>query len=340
MVGPAHGNHGLHGRIKPNLKEGTAYKAMMSRPSRDHRLSIAEWPGQLRGALWDSTVIPCFLYTQHSEEGMADNSSRSFIASPFRSVGQGTLGIINHFGASGIFFAKSFFLIFDRRQIPRIIQYVYYLGATSSGIVLLVGLFTGMVLGLQLSYELSRVGSTGALGSVVALSLIRELGPVLTSIMITARAGSSMAAEIGIHRISEQVDALSTMRIDPLGYLVSPRIAASLISFPPLTAFFDLIGIFGGYLVGVGLLGGDPGAYWFRVADSVGMNDVAAGFVKSLVFAIIVSTICCYQGYFTHMRSDCYGAKSVSMSTTTAVVLSCVLTLVADYIVTLFFVSE
>ena len=154
--------------------------------------------------------------------------------------------------------------------------------------------------------------------------------------MITARAGSSMTAEIGIMRISEQIDALYTMRIDPLGFLVSPRVAASIISFPILTAFFDLIGILGGYLTGVLLLGMNAGAYFYRVQSSVEMVDIKGGFIKSLVFAVIVSTICCFQGYFTHMRKDSYGAKSVSLSTTSAVVLSCVTILVADYVVTSF----
>jgi phospholipid/cholesterol/gamma-HCH transport system permease protein len=193
-----------------------------------------------------------------------------------------------------------------------------------------------MVLGLQLYYTLTKFGSEGVLGSVVALSLIRELGPVLTAIMITARAGSSMAAEIGILRISEQIDALYTMRIDPIRYLISPRIVASVISFPLLTAFFDLVGILGGYVTGILLLGGNGGVYFDRVQTSVDLVDVRGGFIKSLVFAVIVSTICCYQGYFTHMRSDSHGAKSVSLSTTSAVVTSCVTILISDYVVTSF----
>ena len=119
---------------------------------------------------------------------------------------------------------------------------VFHIGARSSLIVMLVGLFTGMVLGLQLFHTLVKFGSVGALGSAVSLSLVRELGPVLTAFMITARAGSAMSAEIGILRISDQIDALYTMRIDPVRYLISPRVAASIISFPLLTAFFDLIG--------------------------------------------------------------------------------------------------
>ena len=126
------------------------------------------------------------------------------------------------------------------------------------------------------------------------------------------------------------------MRIDPLGYLISPRIAASIISFPLLTALFDAIGIIGGYFTGVMLLGVNSGVYLDQVQAGVETRDVMGGFIKALVFAVIVSTICSYQGYFTHMRTDVHGAKSVSLSTTSAVVLSCVLVLVVDYVITSF----
>jgi phospholipid/cholesterol/gamma-HCH transport system permease protein len=254
----------------------------------------------------------------------------------FNFLGKSAIDLANNLGAATIFFSKSVVMIFRPKQLPEIVQQVYYIGATSSGIVMLVGLFSGMVLGLQLYYAFAKFGSEGVLGSVIALALIRELGPVLAAIMITARAGSSMAAEIGIQRISEQVDSLYTMRIDPIEYLVSPRIAASIISFPLLTAFFDLIGILGGYLTGVVLLGASGGDYWSRVQSSVEWVDIRGGFIKTIVFAIIVSTICCFQGYFTHMRSESHGAKSVGSSTTSAVVLSCVMILIADYVVTSF----
>jgi phospholipid/cholesterol/gamma-HCH transport system permease protein len=260
-------------------------------------------------------------------------SAISFIAF-FIFFGKLAIDLVNNLGAAAIFFSKAFLMIFRSKQFPEIVQQVYHIGARSSNIVMLVGLFTGMVLGLQLYYTLAKFGSEGVLGSVISLSLIRELGPVLTAIMITARAGSSMAAEIGILRISEQIDALYTMRIDTVRYLVSPRIAASIISFPLLTAFFDLIGILGGYLTGVVLLGANAGTYFSRIQSSVDIVDIRGGFIKSIVFAVIVSTVCCFQGFFTHMRRDSYGAKAVGLSTTSAVVMSCVLILVADYVVT------
>ena len=265
----------------------------------------------------------------------ASLKNNSFV-NPFYSIGKRTIKIVNDLGAAVVFFARSFVGIFRPKQPREIVQQVFYIGAKSATIVIIIGLFTGMVLGLQLYYTLTKVGSEGFLGSVIALSLIRELGPVLTAIMITARAGSAMTAEIGILRISEQIDALYTMRIDPLQYLVSPRIAASIISFPLLTAFFDVIGILGGYLTGVVLLGLNKGSYFYRIHAYVEMADIRGGFIKSLVFAALVSTICCYQGYFTHLRTDSYGSKSVSLSTTSAVVLSCIMILIADYVVTSF----
>jgi phospholipid/cholesterol/gamma-HCH transport system permease protein len=260
------------------------------------------------------------------------------LTSPFTLIGKGAVRWVSNLGAASIFLLLALLMIFRPKQLPKIVQQIYYIGASSTLIIMLVGLFTGMVLSLQSYHALIKFGAQGSLGTLVVLSLVRELGPVLTAIMITARAGSAITAEIGIQRISEQIDALSTMRIEPLRYLVSPRITASLISFPLLTAVFDLIGILGGYITGVLLLGVNSGIYFYRIQASVELKDVTDGFVKAIVFAAIVSTICCYQGYFAHMRTDSHGAKAVGFSTTSAVVLSCVLILVADYVVTSFLI--
>jgi phospholipid/cholesterol/gamma-HCH transport system permease protein len=256
------------------------------------------------------------------------------LAEPFALMGRKTISWIDNLGASTIFLSRAFVKIFRPKQFFKIIEQLYYIGSGSVLIIMLVGLFTGMVLGLQSYHALVKFGSEGALGTLVSLSLIRELGPVLTAIMITARAGSAITAEIGSQRISEQIDALKTMRIDPLRYLISPRIAASIISFPLLTALFDVIGIIGGYISGVLLLGVNAGTYLHRVQSSVEMKDITDGFIKAMVFAAIVTTVCCYQGYFAHMRTDSHGARAIGRATTSAVVLSCVLILVADYIVT------
>lgn len=254
----------------------------------------------------------------------------------FHGVGEATFVFVRDLGALLIFFVLSFVGIFHRKQLLEIVRQVYYVSARSTGIIVLVGLFTGMVLGFQLFYTLIQFGSVSALGTAIALSLIRELGPVLTAIMVAARAGSGMAAEIGILRISEQIDALDTMGIDPVRYLVSPRLAASIIGFPILTAFFDLIGLIGGYITGVLLLGANAGAYMYRVQASVTTSDVTGGFIKALVFGVIVSTICCFEGYFCHTRLESSGAKSVGLATRASVVLSCTMVLVSDYVVTSF----
>ncbi len=267
-------------------------------------------------------------------EEMALRPSKGLARPLFDYFGGKALRLNSDLGAMAIFFFRSFFMIFRFKAIPDIVQQVYFIGAKSAQIVMLVGFFTGMVLGLQLYFVLVKFGSVGVLGTAIALTLIREMGPVLAAIMITARAGSAMTAEIGIQRISEQIDALFTMRIDPLGYLISPRIAAAIISFPILTAFFDLIGIIGAWVSGCLLLGVNSGTYFSRVVSSTQIDDITDGFTKSIVFGLLVVTVCCFQGFFTHMRTDSFGSKSVSLSTTSAVVISCVMILISDYVVT------
>ncbi len=258
----------------------------------------------------------------------------TLLTRPFAAIGRAAIRWVGNLGASAVFLFLAILKIVRPKQLPKIIQQVYFIGARSSMIIMLVGLSTGMVMGLQFHRALVNVGAEGAIGTLVALSLVREMGPMLTAIMIAARAGSAITSEIGIQRISEQIDALDTMRIDPLRYLISPRIAASIISFPLLTALFDLIGILGGYISGVLLMGANASTYLHRVQASMDMKDVTEGFIKAVVFAVIVSTVCCYQGYFAHMRTDSHGAKAVGLATTSAVVLSCVLILVADYVLT------
>ena len=244
---------------------------------------------------------------------------------------------IRNMGRLTLFAASGFILIFKYPfQIRRIIEQTFFIGTKSVFVILLTGSFTGMVLGLQGYYALSNFGSEGMLGSLVSLSLIREMGPVLTAIMVVGRAGSAMAAELGIMRISEQIDALETMDINPVRFLVSPRIVAALISFPILTAVFDLVGIIGGYLTGSILLGINAGIYTSGVEASVQMTDIRGGFIKAIVFAFLVVSICCYKGFFTHLQANGHGAKGVSLSTTSAVVMCCVVVLVTDYILTSF----
>nr|CBX28752.1 UPF0393 membrane protein RBE_1340 [uncultured Desulfobacterium sp.] len=262
-------------------------------------------------------------------------SQLSVLINPVTALGKWIIFVIQEMGRIAIFFSKSFYLMFSFPfQIKKILQQIHFIGSKSVFVICLTGAFTGMVLGLQGYHTLVKFGSAGFLGAVVALSLIRELGPVLAAIMVTGRAGSAIAAEVGIMRISEEIDALDTMDINPLRFLVSPKLAAALISMPLLTALFDVVGIIGGYISGSLLLGISGGIYFSRIETSVEMADVTGGFIKSLVFAAVIVTVCCFQGYYTHTRKEGFGAKGVSLSTTSAVVISCVTILITDYVLT------
>ena len=213
---------------------------------------------------------------------------------------------------------------------PRhILKQISFIGARSTLVIVLTAGFTGMVLALQGYYTLTKFGSEGMLGVAVSLSLIRELGPVLSALMVTGRAGSAIAAEIGIMRITEQIDALETMALEPFKYLVAPKLIASVLALPLLCAIFDVIGIWGGYLVGVKLLGVNPGAYFGEMENSVQWKDLYSGMVKSVCFGVIIAWVCCYKGYYAG-----HGAEGVSRGTTTAVVMSSVLVLIWDYFIT------
>ena len=190
-----------------------------------------------------------------------------------------------------------------------------------------------MVLGFQGYYSLSRFGSDAFLGPMVGLALIKELGPVLTALMVTGRAGSAIAAEIGIMRISEQIDAMELMGLNPYRYLVIPNLLAAMISLPFLTAIFDVMGILGGYLIGGKLLGVGSGIYFGEMANYVKIDDVMEGVYKSFSFGIIIAWVSCFKGYYAGIFSG-FGSEGVSKATTQAVVLSSVLILVWDYFMT------
>jgi len=244
-----------------------------------------------------------------------------------RLLGQWFIGVLRNGGQMVIFLGSALFWTFVpplkwRRMIGRI----HFIGAKSLVVILLTGAFTGMVLGLQVFYTLAKFGSEAFLGPAVALSLIRELGPVLCALMVTGRAGSALTAEIGIMRITEQIDALTAMALNPMRYLIVPTVLAGLIVFPLLTAIFDLVGIYGGYLVGVKLLGVGEGTYFGEMETYVVLRDITQGLLKSVSFGLLVTWVCCYKGFYTG-----YGAEGVSRATTEAVVLSSVLILVWDY---------
>ncbi len=254
-----------------------------------------------------------------------------------RATGHLALMIIHELGEISVFggSALSRFLM-QRHRLAKLVSAIHEIGVRCFAIVAIVGLFTGLVMGLQLYYTLVKFGAESALGTAVALSLIRELGPVLTALMIVGQAGSALASELGIQRNDEQIDALQTMSIDPLGYLVGPRLLAALICFPMLTAVFDLIGIFGGYVTGCLLLNVDSGIYWNRVFESVGWFDVQGGLIKSFVFGLVTIMICAYRGFNTHRKASFPGVRGVSESATRAVVWSSVMVLALDYLITSF----
>ncbi len=250
-------------------------------------------------------------------------------------IGAKTLETLMEIGRAGVFLFWSVVGIFRPPfKIMPIIKQIHVIGATSFTVIFFTGAFVGMVLGLQGNYTLRMFGAEGALGSAVALSLVRELGPVLTGLMVTGRVGSSICAEVGIMRISEQIDALECMAIDPYRYLISPKVVASLITLPLLTAIFNIVGLMGGFLVGVRLLGGSEGAYLATMKSSVLAADIRMCFIKSICFAILIVWICADRGYWVHKNRDGFGAEGVSRATTHAVVISSVAILVADYMIT------
>jgi phospholipid/cholesterol/gamma-HCH transport system permease protein len=233
-------------------------------------------------------------------------------------------------GRTGVFLSRTVVCSFTPPiKVSRVLRQIWFIGWKSLVVICLTGAFTGMVLALQGFPTLRRVGSEAFLGPLVALSLIRELGPVLAALMVTGRAGSSIAAEIGIMRTNEQIDALELMGLNPLRYLVVPNLLACAIALPLLAAIFDVIGIFGGYLVGVRLLGLNPGTYFGEMTNYVETNDVVGGIYKSMSFGVLIAWVCCYKGFYSR-----FGAEGVSAATTQAVVNTSVLILVWDYFVT------
>ncbi|HDG98616.1 MAG TPA: ABC transporter permease [Desulfobacterales bacterium] len=251
-----------------------------------------------------------------------------------RRIGAGTLESVRRMGLMGLFLAKTFlYTVIPPIKFSRVVKQIHFIGLQSTVVILLTGLFAGMVLGFQGYYSLSRFGSDAFLGPMVGLALIKELGPVLSALMVTGRAGSAVAAEIGIMRISEQIDALDLMGLNPYRYLIVPNMLAALISMPLLTAIFDVLGIFGGYLIGVKLLGVSSGVYFGEMSHYVEMADVLEGLYKSLSFGVLIAWVATFKGYYTGILTG-FGAEGVSKATTQAVVLTSVLILVWDYFMT------
>ena len=263
------------------------------------------------------------------------NSTDQYWLRPVAHVGDLALSYMEQAGLMAILLYKAFVgFLRPPYDVSAVIKQLQFIGARSLPVIVVAGAFTGMVLALQFYNTLDRFGTIDLLGSATGLALIRELGPVMAALMVVGRAGSAMCSELGIMRIYEQIDALECMAIDPYKFLVAPKIVASLIALPALTCIFDVVGIGGGYLVGVVIFGLSEGAYFDSMRTGVEWNDVAMGLYKSVLFGLILSWIGTAKGFFLHRdRQGAFGAEGVARITTEAVVLSSIAILFGDYLV-------
>ncbi|WP_456434469.1 MlaE family ABC transporter permease [Thermosulfuriphilus sp.] len=245
-------------------------------------------------------------------------------------LGAFSIKVVEHLGGMAIMLIQGLLLTFSPPfRIRNFFKQMEFIGVNSVLVVILTALFSGMVLALQGYYGFRKFGGESLLGATVALSLTRELGPVLTSLMVTARAGSAIAAELGTMRVTEQIDALEAMAVNPLHYLVTPRLWAGFLMVPLLTVVANVVGIAGGYLVGVVILNIDPGVFVNKMVELVELSDITNGLYKATVFGGLLALVGCYKGY--HARG---GAEGVGRATTEAVVISSVSILILDYILT------
>ncbi len=250
----------------------------------------------------------------------------------FEKIGRFVIGILGSTGLISTMLFKAVGHAFTRPfKFRNLFKQMEFVGVQSLFVVILTGAFTGMVLALQSYNALKRFGAESMVGPAVALSMARELGPVLTGLMVSGRAGSAMATELGTMRVTEQIDAIYTMGVNPIKYLVTPRVLAGLLMLPLLAIVTDFVGMLGGYMVGVKFLGINPGVYIGRTMDYVGVGDIIDGLIKAFFFGIIITLSACYNGYYATG-----GAEGVGKAATRAVVMGCVLILISDYIITSF----
>jgi len=251
-------------------------------------------------------------------------------------VGAAFLTFVTASGRLAVFAGLALATAFTPPFYPGVmLRQMVSIGYFSLPVVGLTAVFTGMVLALQSYTGFSRFSAEGAVATVVVLSVTRELGPVISGLMVAGRVGAAIAAEIGTMRVTDQIDALTTLSTDPLRYLVLPRLLAGVITLPMLVLVADVIGVFGGYLVGVYKLGFNPQAYLNGTWQHLETIDLVSGLVKAAVFGFIVALMGCYQGY--HSRG---GAQGVGRATTYAVVSASILILLVDYLITAAFFSR
>ena len=253
----------------------------------------------------------------------------NLVASAMAGVGRLTLDTVFHLGRYGMLCAKAVFGAFTPPwRLRGLFRQMELVGVDSLLVVVLTGIFTGGVFTLQIIYGFQRFSAESMVGPTVATAMTRELGPVLTALMVTGRVGSAMAAELSAMKVTEQMDALTVMAADPIRYLVSPRIWAGTIMLPLLTAIADAIGVIGGFFVAIGR-GLDPGQFAGRIQDIVVVGDITNGLIKSALFGFIMTSVGCYMGFYTKG-----GAEGVGRSTTLAVVISYIAILVTDFMMT------
>ena len=255
------------------------------------------------------------------------------VLNSLRGIGQAVVNGIWRLG-----YASGFFLMIlmrsgvSFRRPPLTIKEIYTAGVLSLIIIVVSGLFVGMVLALQGYETLQKYGSSEAVGTLVALSLVRELGPVVAALLFASRAGSAMTAEIGLMKATEQISAMEMMAVDPIARVIGPRFWGGVISMPLLAAIFSAVGVFGGYLIAVVLIGVDAGAFWSQMQSAVDFrHDVVNGIIKSVVFGIAVTVITLFEGYDAPPT-----AEGVSGATTRTVVTSSLAILGLDFVLTAF----
>ncbi len=255
---------------------------------------------------------------------------------PLAAIGRAFLALLEAIGRLVLFAFAAVTHIVRPPFYPRaLLRQMVDIGYYSLPVVALTTLFSGMVLALQSHTGFARFSAEGAVAGVVALSITRELAPVLAGLMVAGRVGASMAAELGTMRVTEQIDALSTLSTDPMKYLVAPRILAGFVMLPPLVLVGDVIGIFGGYIVGIYKLDFSPGAYIDQTWRFIEVRDVVSGLVKAAAFGFLVSLMGCYHGY-----RSAGGAQGVGRAATSAVVSSAILILVFNYVITELFFAK
>jgi phospholipid/cholesterol/gamma-HCH transport system permease protein len=248
-------------------------------------------------------------------------------------IGRACLGFLDEAGSLALLLGQTLvWVVRPPFRVRSLFEQMAFVGVNSLPIVMITAIFTGAVLALQTMTGFKRFNAQDLVGTIVALSICRELGPVLTGLIVSGRVGSGMAAELGTMKVTEQIDALETLATDPVNYLVVPRFLAGLVMLPVLTALADVVGMAGGYAVSVFVLHANPTIYFRRSMDFLAFEDIYTGMVKAAVFGMIIAIVGCHRGFHTEG-----GAEGVGRATTHSVVLSSMLILTANYFITAFF---